>query len=34
VAHTVRYLAEIKQIPVEDMCASLMAAGERAFGPW
>jgi TatD DNase family protein len=33
VAHTVRCLAEIKQIPVQDMCASLMATGERAFGP-
>jgi TatD DNase family protein len=34
VAHTVRALAEIKQIPVADMCAQLMATGERMFGAW
>jgi TatD DNase family protein len=34
VAHTVRALAEIKQIPVVDMCAQLMATGERMFGAW
>ena len=34
VAHTVRALAEIKQIPVADMCAHLMATGERMFGAW
>jgi TatD DNase family protein len=34
VAHTVRALAEIKQIPVEDLCAQLMATGERMFGAW
>jgi TatD DNase family protein len=33
-AHTVRCLADIKQLPAEEMCALLMAAGERAFGPW
>jgi len=32
VAHTVRALARIKQIPVADMCAQLMATGERMFG--
>jgi TatD DNase family protein len=34
VAHTVRALADIKQIPVADMCAQLMATGERMFGAW
>ena len=34
VAHTVRALADIKQIPVTDMCARLMATGERMFGAW
>ena len=34
VAHTVRALAEIKQIPVGDMCAHLMATGARMFGAW
>ena len=34
VAHTVRALAEIKQIPVADMCAQLMVTGERMFGAW
>jgi TatD DNase family protein len=34
VAHTVRALAELKQIPVADMCAQLMATGERMFGAW
>ena len=34
VAHTVRALADIKQIPVTDMCAHLMATSERMFGAW
>jgi TatD DNase family protein len=34
VAHTVRYLADLKQLPVARMCELLMAAGERAFGAW
>jgi TatD DNase family protein len=34
VAHTIRYLAELKQLPVEQMCALLTATAERAFGPW
>ena len=34
VAHTVRALADIKQIPVTDMCARLMATSERMFGAW
>ena len=34
VAQTVRALAALKQIPVEDMCAQLMATGERMFGAW
>jgi TatD DNase family protein len=34
VAHTVRAVAEIKQIPVADMCGQLVATGERMFGAW
>ena len=34
VAHTIRCLAEIKQISVEDMCALVTATGERVFGSW
>jgi TatD DNase family protein len=34
VAHTVRALADIKQVTVEDLCAQLTTTGERVFGPW
>jgi TatD DNase family protein len=34
VAHTVRCLAEVRDIPVADMCALVTATGERMFGPW
>jgi TatD DNase family protein len=34
VAHTVRALAGIKQIPVAEMCDQLMATGQRMFGAW
>jgi TatD DNase family protein len=34
VAHTVRALAEIKQVPLADLCVQLMATGERMFGAW
>jgi TatD DNase family protein len=34
VAHTVRCLAEVKQVGVADMCALVTATGERMFGPW
>jgi TatD DNase family protein len=34
VAHTVRCLAGVKQADVADMCALVMATGERMFGPW
>jgi TatD DNase family protein len=33
-AHTVRALADLKQIGVADLCAQLTATGERMFGPW
>ena len=33
-AHTVRALADVKQIGVADLCAQLTATGERMFGPW
>jgi TatD DNase family protein len=34
VAHTVRFLADVRQIGVEDMCRLVTATGERMFGPW
>ena len=34
VAHTVRCLADVKQIGVEELCALLAATAERVFGPW
>jgi TatD DNase family protein len=33
-AHTLRCLAEVKQIDAARLCALVTAAGERAFGPW
>ncbi|HEX9518476.1 MAG TPA: TatD family hydrolase [Streptosporangiaceae bacterium] len=34
VAHTVRAVAELKGMDVGDLCATVMATGERVFGPW
>jgi TatD DNase family protein len=34
VADTLRAIAEVKQAAVADLCAAVMAAGQRAFGPW
>jgi TatD DNase family protein len=34
VAHTIRCLASLKKVSVEDMCALVTATGERMFGPW
>ncbi len=34
VAHTLRAVAEVKGIDVAELCATLMATGERVFGPW
>jgi TatD DNase family protein len=34
VAHTVRCLAEVKQLAVADVCALVTVTGERMFGPW
>jgi TatD DNase family protein len=34
VAHTVRCLADVRQIGVEDVCRLVTATGERMFGPW
>ncbi|HWH01120.1 MAG TPA: TatD family hydrolase, partial [Pilimelia sp.] len=31
---TVRALAEVKEVPVDELCAALSANGERVFGPW
>jgi TatD DNase family protein len=34
VAHTLRAIAEVKQIDVAELCAAVTATGERVFGPW
>ncbi|HEY5984802.1 MAG TPA: TatD family hydrolase [Streptosporangiaceae bacterium] len=34
VAHTVRCLADVKGMDVEELCAQLTATGERVFGSW
>jgi TatD DNase family protein len=34
VAHTLRAVAEVKQMDVADLCAAVMATGERVFGAW
>jgi TatD DNase family protein len=34
VAHTLRALADVKQVPAAEMCAAVTATAERAFGPW
>ena len=34
VAHTLRALADIKQLDVAELCAIIQATGERVFGPW
>jgi TatD DNase family protein len=33
-AHTVRCLAEVKQLAVADVCALVTSTGARMFGPW
>jgi TatD DNase family protein len=34
VAHTLRAIAELKKMDVAELCATVMATGERVFGPW
>lgn len=34
VAHTLRAVAEVKGMDVADLCAAVMATGERVFGRW
>jgi len=34
VAHTLRAIAEIKGMDLSDLCAAVMATGERVFGGW
>ena len=34
VPHTVRTLAEVKGVALEEFCAGLTTTGERVFGPW
>jgi TatD DNase family protein len=33
VAHTLRAIAEVKRMAVEELCAAVMATGARVFGP-
>jgi TatD DNase family protein len=33
-AHTLRCIAEVKQLDVAELCAVITATGERVFGPW
>jgi len=34
VAHTLRAIAEVKQLDVAELCATVTATGERVFGGW
>ena len=34
VAHTLRCIAEVKQLDVAELTAAIAATGERVFGPW
>ncbi|MFD0901321.1 TatD family hydrolase [Actinomadura sediminis] len=34
IPHTVRAMAEIKGVEVDELCTAIAANGERAFGPW
>ncbi len=34
VAHTLRAIAGVKGMDVAELCAGVMATGERVFGPW
>jgi TatD DNase family protein len=34
VAHTLRTLAQVKQLDVAGLCATIEATGQRLFGPW
>jgi TatD DNase family protein len=34
VAHTVRAIAQLRQLTAEELCAAIAATGERVFGPW
>jgi TatD DNase family protein len=34
VAHTLRAIAEIKEMDITELCAAVMATGERVFGAW
>ena len=34
VAHTIRFLAELRQVPLAEFCGQLSATAERLYGPW
>ena len=34
VPHTVRALAEVTEVDLEELCAGLTATAERIFGSW
>jgi TatD DNase family protein len=34
IPHTVRFMAEVKGVDVDDLCAAITATGDRVLGPW
>jgi TatD DNase family protein len=34
VPHTVRALAEVTGVELEELCSTLTTTAERVFGPW
>ncbi|MDL4772375.1 MULTISPECIES: TatD family hydrolase [Thermomonosporaceae] len=34
IPHTLRLMAEVKQVDLADLCTAIAATGERTFGPW
>lgn len=34
VAHTIRFLAGLKQVPLAELCERMTATAERLYGPW
>lgn len=34
IPHTVRFMAEVKNVDVSDLCTAIATTGERVFGPW
>ncbi|WP_433333575.1 TatD family hydrolase [Spirillospora sp. CA-294931] len=34
IPHTVRFMAEVKGVDLEELCTAITATGDRVFGPW